>query len=138
MCLGLLPSLKATRFARPLPVHVSARRVPFSRIRDVQMSSSKRNSDVQGNSDPDLTDKPMRRKRKVESEAPGGTAAAVPAAGDGAGTSSPAPDEEADDRPVARGQPLKDFVENWEFRWDIQRDLYPWEARSLTSALLSA
>lgn len=29
--------------------------------------------------------------------------------------------------PIARGQPLKQFVENWEFRWDVQRDLYPWE-----------
>lgn len=29
--------------------------------------------------------------------------------------------------PVSRGQPLKQFVENWEFRWDVQRDLYPWE-----------
>lgn len=102
------------------------------------MSSSKRNPDIQANSDPDLTERPMRRKRKVESEAPDSAAAAGPAALDVAGTSSPAPDEDADDPQVARGQPLKDFVENWEFRWDVQRDLYPWEARSKMSDLLSA
>ena len=101
------------------------------------MSSSKRNSDVQANIDPELADRPMRRKREVEGEAPEGAAAAGPAANDVAGTSSPALDEDVDDRPVARGQPLKDFVENWEFRWDVQRDLYPWEARSRFTATLS-
>ena len=28
---------------------------------------------------------------------------------------------------LPRGQPLKDFVEQWEFRWDLQREAYPWE-----------
>eukprot|EP00892_Ulva_mutabilis_P001103 jgi/Ulvmu1/10994/UM007_0174.1 len=129
MCLGLFPSIKATRFKHlsPLPLQVSRRRVSASHFRDAQMSSSKRNSDVQANIDPELADRPMRRKRKVEGEALEGTAADGPIAGDVAGTSSPAPEDDTDEHQVARGQPLKDFVANWEFRWDVQRDMYPWE-----------
>lgn len=134
MCLGLLPSIKASCFAHPLPVHTSTRRVSFRSAVFQMSAASKRNSDIQGSSDPELTGRPMRRKRKVETQALEGNAGAAPATQDNAGTSCPAPEGEVDERPVAKGQPLKEFVENWEFRWDVQRDLYPWEARSRLSA----
>lgn len=90
--------------------------------------SSKRNSDMPAPTDPELVERPFRRKRKVEAGAlEGAPADEQIAAGNGAEPGTSPIMEEEPDRPVARGQPLKQFVENWEFRWDVQRDLYPWE-----------
>jgi hypothetical protein len=46
-----------------------------------------------------------------------------------AAQASPSAPEEPTDAKVVlpRGQPLKDFVDQWEFRWDLQRQAYPWE-----------
>lgn len=64
----------------------------------------------------------------VSSSAMASNSHSAPAAGDNSASASgsSAAAYNGGEQPP-RGQPLKDFVENWEFRWDLQRQAYPWE-----------
>jgi hypothetical protein len=73
------------------------------------------------------------RKRKLGSLSPAAEPVSSPSKpqdGRGMPPAAQAPREETSTDAKAvlpRGQPLKDFVEQWEFRWDLQREAYPWE-----------
>jgi hypothetical protein len=99
------------------------------------LRSGARRLDMAG--DPQASDSPPQngsqpdrarpRKRKLDSS----PAAAQPGPSSQASDLSAMPSEAggsgAGQEVLPRGQPLGQFVEQWEFRWDMQRKAYPWE-----------
>jgi hypothetical protein len=65
------------------------------------------------------------RKRKLESSP--SAAQAGPSGDSGSAMPAQSSASASSEASLPRGQPLKDFVEQWEFRWDMQRKAYPWE-----------
>jgi hypothetical protein len=89
-------------------------------------------ADLTAQNDSTPADRSRSRKRKLDICPSASTPVSSFEVQGGAGMPAGAAHE---DRPQAAqnadaspgGQPLQEFVENWEFRWDMQRKAYPWE-----------
>lgn len=98
------------------------------------MASRLADSAAQGPSQP--SDRSRARKRKLGSPtSPATLSAAASELQSEVGMASTGPEgrlvasaaANGDNGALPRGQPLQEFVEKWEFRWDMQRKEYPWE-----------
>lgn len=96
------------------------------RVRHLSMASNAQAADFNG-SQPEHT---RARKRKLDSSPAVAQTETGAGASPGIGSEVPGYNGAAAGgaaAATARGQPLKLFVEQWEFRWDEQRKEYPWE-----------
>lgn len=95
--------------------------------------SCKQHADLAAQNDSQPADRSRSRKRKLDSSPSVSTPVSSLEVQGGAGMPAGAAPEDGpnnaaqNDDASPRGQPLQEFVEQWKFRWDMQRKAYPWE-----------